>query len=328
MGSQRTECEVKVAGTLDLAALLNLGGELLGQGTQKDTYLAGHDTWRIREEKGTFTLTRKENDLGETARVKGVSSQVISEAEAKQLIKDRGLRVQVCKQRTWVRLDTAVIRLDEVEYLGSFIEISDRDEAALKQTLATLGIDSGRLIKQSYLDLAIARSLPRWVRLALRVHDQVGELAFGITSGILTTVGVLVGMNSATASPLAVIAGLVSIATADSCSDAFGMYLAKVSERGTPRKSALRYALATLLGKAFFPLTFLVPLLTLPLGLAVGVNLAWAALGLALLSAEQAIVDQQPIGRRIGWNLGLAFVIVVNSLLAGLLVAHFRHGGE
>jgi predicted adenylyl cyclase CyaB len=327
MGTQRTECEVKVAGTLELSALLDRGGELLGQGTQKDVYLAGSNPLRIREENGTFTLTRKEEDVGQTARVRGVSAQVLSQAEAEQLVKDRGVRVQVCKRRTWVRLDTAVIRLDEVEHLGSFIEVSARDEAALLQTLTALGIDRSRVIRQNYLELMIARSLPRWVQVVLRFHEKVGEMTFGITSGILTTVGVLVGMGSATDSPLAVIAALVSIAIADSCSDAFGMYMARVSERGTPRGQALRHALGTLAGKALLTATFLVPLLLLPLRAAVWVDLAWGALGLALLSAEQAVVDQQSVARRVALNLGLAVLIVLNAWLAGRLVAHFSGGG-
>ena len=62
----------------------------------------------------------------------------------------------------------------------------------------------------------------------------------------------------------------------------------------------------------------------LPLGAAVWVDLAWGALALALLSAEQAVVDQQSVGGRIARNLGLALVIVANSWLAGLVVAGLR----
>jgi hypothetical protein len=162
------------------------------------------------------------------------------------------------------------------------------------------------------------------VQLVLRFHERVGELAFGITSGALTTMGALVGVWSATGDALAVVAAVVAIAVADSCSDAFGMYMAKVSERGVPPRRALRYALGTLAGKAFLPLTFLVPLLLLPLGVAVWVDLAWGALALALLSAEQAVVDQASVARRVARNLGLALVIVANSVLAGLLVGKLK----
>jgi predicted adenylyl cyclase CyaB len=315
---------LKLAGTLDLRALLDRGGELLGQGVQKDYYLAGHEHLRVREEQGQFTLTEKAEDTGQRARLREVSSQILSPEEASRLIKHRGVRILVCKQRTWVRLLGAIIRLDEVEHLGSFVEISAEDERTLFRTLEALGLQGRDLIRQSYLDLMMARSLPAWVRLVLRFHDRVGELTFGITSGILTTVGVLVGVNSATASQLSVIAAVTAIAVADSCSDAFGMYLAKVSERGASPRQAIRFALGTLAGKAVFPLTFIVPLLFLPLTVAVWVDLAWGGLALALLSAEQAVVEQQPVIRRIARNLGLALVIVANSALAGSLVARLE----
>jgi predicted adenylyl cyclase CyaB len=321
---RRTECEVKLEGALELRALLDRGGELLGQGVQKDYYLAGHKHLRLREEQGQFTLTDKAEDTGQRARIREVSSQVLSPQEASQLIKERGVRAVVCKKRTWVRLSGAIIRLDEVEHLGCFVEISTQDESSLSQTLEALGLEDRALIKQSYLDLMITRSLPSWVRLVLRFHDRVGEFTFGITSGVLTTIGVLVGVNSATSSRLSVIAAVAAIAVADSCSDAFGMYMVKVSERGSSANQALRFAFGTLVGKAVLPLTFIVPLLVLPLSAAVWVDLGWGAVMLALLSAEQAVVEQRSVARRIIRNLGLALVIIANSALAGWLVAWLK----
>jgi hypothetical protein len=182
-----------------------------------------------------------------------------------RLIRERGVRVQVCKERTWVRLGTTVFRLDDVEHLGQFIEISTVDEASLEEVLAKLDLDRSRVIRRSYLDLMIARSLPRWVQRILQFHEKVGELTFWITSGVLTTVGVVMTVSSATDDRLSVIAAVAAIAVADGCSDAFGMYLARSAERGATPKQALRYALGTLMGKALLPLTFLVPLLLLPL---------------------------------------------------------------
>ncbi len=324
MNQPRTECEVKVAGTLELAELLARGGELLGQSVQKDHYLAGHDHARLREEQGQFTFTRKSAITGILGRVRGVTSEALTAAEAGRLLRESGVRVQVCKSRTTIRLADVVVRLDEVEHLGSFVEISAADEQSLEKAIGDLGLAGHPLIREGYQELMAARELPRWLRAVLRAHDRIGELTFGITSGILTTVGVLVGVNSATSSRLSVVAAVVAIAVADSCSDAFGIYLSKASERGASHRQALRLALGTLLGKAFLPVTFLGPLLALPLGLAVWVNLAWAALVLTLLSAEQAVVEQRPILPRVARNLGLTVLIVGNSALAGWLVAGLR----
>ena len=57
---------------------------------------------------------------------------------------------------------------------------------------------------------------------------------------------------------------------------------------------------------------------------AVWVDLAWGALTLALLSAEQAVVEQRAVGRRIARTLGLALIIIANSALAGSLVARLK----
>ena len=47
---------------------------------------------------------------------------------------------------------------------------------------------------------------------------QVG-LSFGLTSGIITTLGLMVGLASGTNSRLAVIGGVATIAVADALSD-------------------------------------------------------------------------------------------------------------
>jgi hypothetical protein len=54
------------------------------------------------------------------------------------------------------------------------------------------------------------------------------------------------------------------------------------------------------------------------------VDLVWGALTLALLSAEQAVVEQQSIARHIARNLTVALVNVVNTWLVGLLVAWIK----
>lgn len=53
---------------------------------------------------------------------------------------------------------------------------------------------------------------------------------FGLTSGIITTLGLMVGLNSGTYSALVVAGGVVTIAIADAFSDALGIHIAKESE--------------------------------------------------------------------------------------------------
>jgi hypothetical protein len=48
-------------------------------------------------------------------------------------------------------------------------------------------------------------------------------VSFGLTSGVITTLGLIVGLHSGTHSKIAVISGIPTIAIADAMSDALGM---------------------------------------------------------------------------------------------------------
>lgn len=320
----RKEYQIKIEGNVDLSLLLSIGAEQLGQVIQKDTYLAAEDgkTWRIREENGQYLFAQKGHDIGQKARVKEVSEKTIEKAEVCRLVKAHGVRTVVCKSRTLFRYNESVIALDEVEHLGEYVEIRSTDEVNLFQVLEVLGLRENEAIKESYLDMILSRALPGWLQSLIRFHDRVGELIFGITSGVLTTVGLLVGMNAATESRLAVVAGILVIAMADSLSDSFGMYLSKLGERGSSPAAALRYAFGTFAGKFTFPLTFVIPLLlpAFSLSTAVVIDLVWGAIALSLLSAEQALVSQDSMIRTIGRNVGLAILIICLSTAIGMVV--------
>ena len=320
----RNEFEIKVKGTLDLSRLLAMGAEPLGKVSQQDIYLAGDYNMRIRKEAGHFLLTEKKRDIGKQARIKEVSEKIISESEADNLIKKIGVRVTVCKNRNIFHTDKAVIAIDEVEHLGKFVEVSASNESDLFYALDMLGIDKNEGIKESYLDMMLAKSFPPWFLRILRFHEKVGELSFGITSGILTTVGVLVGVNAATSSRLSVIAAIAAIAIADSLSDSFGMYMSKNAERGSDSKSAFRYAAGTFIGKLILPLTFMIPIFIFSLEIGVFADIIWGAIALAILSAEQAVVSQKSILKIICRNLGIAALIVVFSAIVGTFLSYLE----
>lgn len=317
----RNEYQIKIAGKLDPKALIDLGAEPLGSVAQKDTYLSCEKTLRIREENGQFIYTEKSPDKGRDVSLKDIADKIFSKEEASHMAKSCGVKAVVCKTRDLYKIDNVIIALDEVEHLGGFFEIRSSSEESIFNMLALIGFTKEDIIRKSYLDMIVEKSLPKYVQLILRFHDKVGELAFGITSGILTTIGLLTGVNSATSSRLSVIASIAVIAMADSLSDAYGMYMSKISERGNSRTAAMRYALGTLAGKFFFPFTFILPVIFLPLSVGVWADLAWGAIALSLLSAENAIVYQRSLAKTILKNLGLAIVIVIFSQAMGVMIS-------
>ncbi|MEM4263494.1 MAG: hypothetical protein QW666_01185, partial [Candidatus Woesearchaeota archaeon] len=50
---------------------------------------------------------------------------------------------------------------------------------------------------------------------------------FGLTSGVITTLGLIVGLDASTQSRFAVLAGIFAIAISDACSDALGMHISE-----------------------------------------------------------------------------------------------------
>ncbi len=54
--------------------------------------------------------------------------------------------------------------------------------------------------------------------------------SFGITSGTITALGMIVGLYSATSSKLAVASGIVVMAVADGLADAMGMHAVEEAE--------------------------------------------------------------------------------------------------
>lgn len=148
-------------------------------------------------------------------------------------------------------------------------------------------------------------------------------LSFGLASGILTTLGLLVGLSYSTQSKLAVIGGILTIAFADALSDAFGMHLSKESESNISDLHIWESALATFFAKFVFALTFVVPVIFLELNLAVLVSLAWGLLLLILASTYLAKKNKDNVLLVVSEHLSLGVFIIFCSYLIGRAVDNF-----
>ncbi len=90
-------------------------------------------------------------------------------------------------------------------------------------------------------------------------------VGFGLTSGVITTLGVIVGLHSATQSRLAVLAGIVVLAASDALSDAMGIHVSEEAETEHTAKEIWETSLLTFLSKLLVSLTFIVPVSMLEL---------------------------------------------------------------
>ncbi len=104
--------------------------------------------------------------------------------------------------------------------------------------------------------------------------------SFGLTSGIITTLGLMVGLNAGTHSRLAVLGGILTIAIADAFSDALGVHISEEAENKHTDREIWEATFSTLFSKFIFAMTFVVPVLLFPLSEALTVSVLW---GLSLI---------------------------------------------
>ena len=114
----------------------------------------------------------------------------------------------------------------------------------------------------------------------MRHSIKVG-FSFGITSGIITTLGLMVGLSSGTHSKLAVIGGILTIAIADSMSDAMGIHISEEAENKHSSKEIWESTLSTFFCKFIIALSFILPVVFLDLDVSIIISIIW---GFSLIS--------------------------------------------
>lgn len=143
---------------------------------------------------------------------------------------------------------------------------------------------------------------------------------FGATSGVITTVGLLTGLNAGTNSLAAVLGGILVIAVADAMSDALGIHLSEEADPGKPHSQVWAATIFTFLTKFIFASSFAIPLLLLPLQQAVVVSIVWGMTVISILSYFLAKAQRERPLPIILEHLGIALAVVLLSHLIGAWV--------
>lgn len=145
-------------------------------------------------------------------------------------------------------------------------------------------------------------------------------LSFGLTSAVITTLGLLVGLNSSTGSKLAIISGILIIAIADAFSDALGIHVSEESNEGNNQRHVWEATIVTFLAKLIFALTFIIPFLFFDLNISTIVAIIWGMLLLIILSYKVGKKDKKIPWEVILEHLTIAVVVVLVSYYLGALI--------
>ena len=160
-------------------------------------------------------------------------------------------------------------------------------------------------------------------------HQLLTGISFGLTSAVITSLGMIVGLNSATSSRLAVGAGIIVMAVADGLADAMGLHLAEESEiengkvKHTPKEVWLTTAV-TFFSVSGFCSTFAIPILLFPMKLAVFLAISWGILLLVILNFYIArIKKERPLKLILQHILLAIFVIAISYEIGNLIKGKF-----
>lgn len=138
---------------------------------------------------------------------------------------------------------------------------------------------------------------------------------FGLTSGVITTLGMMVGLNASTHSRLAVVGGIIAIAIADAFSDAVGIHVSEESENRHSTREIWEATFSTFVFKFLFALTFVVPVLAFELYVAIGVSVIW---GLTLI-----IIFSYHMARRQGVKPHAVILEHLGIVALVIIITHF-----
>jgi len=140
--------------------------------------------------------------------------------------------------------------------------------------------------------------------------------SFGTTSGIITTLGLIVGLYTSTQLRLAVIGGIIAIAIADAFSDALGMHVSVEAEKHTI-KEIWESTAATFIAKFLFALTFIIPIFILEFSTAILASVVWGLLVLAFVSYKVAKMRKAKPWKAITEHLSIAFLVIIVTYYVG-----------
>jgi VIT1/CCC1 family predicted Fe2+/Mn2+ transporter len=140
---------------------------------------------------------------------------------------------------------------------------------------------------------------------------------FGLTSGIITTLGLMVGLTSGTGSKLAVIGGILTIAVADAFSDALGIHISEEAENAHSTREVWESTVFTFASKFLVAMTFVVPVFLFDLSTAVVASLIWGFLVLSILSFFLAREQERNPWKVVAEHLIILVVVVAATDLVG-----------
>lgn len=142
-------------------------------------------------------------------------------------------------------------------------------------------------------------------------------IGFGLSSAVITTLGLMIGLWATTKSKTIIIGGVLTIAIADAFSDALGIHISKESNKKNKERHIWRATLSTFFTKIIIGLTFLVPIMFFSLNVAIIISIIYGLIILCIFSYYLAISRNDFPKKTIMEHLIIAIIVIIITGLVG-----------
>lgn len=142
-------------------------------------------------------------------------------------------------------------------------------------------------------------------------------IGFGLTSGVITTLGIIVGLYADTHFKPVVLAGMIVLAIADAMSDAIGIHISEEAEGEHAAKEIWEATIFTFSSKFTFTLTFVPLIIVLERSTAILASIVWGLFLIIIVSFYTAKLQKKAIRRAIAEHLLVTILVIIFAYYVG-----------
>jgi VIT1/CCC1 family predicted Fe2+/Mn2+ transporter len=148
-------------------------------------------------------------------------------------------------------------------------------------------------------------------------------VSFGLISGVITTLGLLIGLETATNSKIAIVSGIITIAIADAFSDALGIHMSQESNKKNTNIQVLKASTSAFFTKLIVASTFLIPVLLLSMQAAIIVSIIYGLTLITIFSYMIAKIRNTSPLKGITIHLVVAIIVIILTYSIGKIIATY-----
>ncbi len=146
-------------------------------------------------------------------------------------------------------------------------------------------------------------------------------MSYGAVSGVITTLGLMIGLYFSSGSREIILAGVLTIAFADALSDGLGIHVSEESENKHSSREIWESTISAIMTKMLFALSFLFPIVFFPIMLAIILDFLWGMVLIMVLSYLMAKSNKTNPLSVVAEHVGIAILVVAGSFIIGRLIS-------